>query len=371
MRDLTIVKRIQQPVQIAGTRLRSQRLTGNGLPSPQAVVDWMGAVQAQEFLDAQWALALRARRTTRTAIEQALIDGAILRTHVLRPTWHFVTPADIRWMLALTGPQISRRMAAYNRRLELDASVFRKSQAIIGRALRETTHLTRQELKHALQRGGVDPGNVQRLAHIVMQAELDGLICSGPRRGSRFTYALLDKRVPSFALRDRDWALAELARRYFTSHGPAQLRDFVWWSGLPVAEARSGLAMAQDGLERHEVDGDAYWSAPVARRRSETAGPWLLPIYDEYLVAYRDRSAAFDRRRWTRTTWPESLNAAVVVDGVVVGSWRRALVGSRIRVTIQQFARLTSAELAGVEEAAGIYAGFMNADLDLSLTRPK
>jgi len=269
-------------------------------------------------------------------------------------------------MLALTGPNISKQMAPYNRRLELDTHIFRKSQAIIARSLRGGTCLTRQELKTALQRGGIAPGNVQRLAHLVMQAELEGLICSGPRRGKQGTYALLDERAPASPLRARDAALAELARRYFTSHGPAQLRDFVWWSGLSVSEARLGLAMAEDGLERHDMNGTAAWSAPLARGRRGTAGTCLLPIYDEYLVAYKDRSAAFDRSRWTRATWPESLHAAVVVDGVVVGGWRRAFAGNRVQVTISRFARLTSTERSGIEDAAAAYAGFMNGDLELS-----
>ena len=354
------------PVHLARERLLNQRLAGNGLASPQAVVEWMGAVQAQEFVDAQWALALRSRQKTRNAIEQALHNGAILRTHVLRPTWHFVAPADIRWMLALTGPYISKRMAPYNRKLELDRSVFRKSQAIFARALRGGTYLTRQELKTALQRGGVDPGDVQRLAHLVMQAELDALICSGPRRGKQFTYALLDERVPASPPRSRDASLAELARRYFTSHGPAQVRDFAWWSGLPAGDARTGVAMVEAELERHDSGGCTYWSAPAPRARRVTTGTWLLPIYDEYLVGYKDRSAAFDRSRWTRTTWPESLNAAVVIDGVVVGTWRRVIAGNRVEVAVKQFARLTSPERSGIERAAAAYGDFMNVEVDLS-----
>src|SRR5262245_19688254 len=167
----------------------------------------------------------------------------------MRPTWHFVAPADIRWLLALTGPRVSARMAPYNRKLELDAILFRKSEKAIVNALRGGGQLTRQELKVALQRAGVRADGVQRLAFLTMQAEIDAVICSGERRGTQFTYALLDERVPAFPARSRDDALAELTRRYFGSHGPAQLQDFTWWSGLTVADARHGLDMIAAELD--------------------------------------------------------------------------------------------------------------------------
>jgi len=174
---------------ILNARLSNQRLTGTPLASPADVVSWLSAVQAQEYDQAKWALAMRSRRTSAAAIDRALTDGAILRTHVLRPTWHFVTPADIRWMLALTGPRISKAMASYNRRFELDAAVFRKSEQVIARALRGGVQLTRQELKVALREGGVNADGVERLAFLTIQAEIDAVICSGGRRGNQFTYA--------------------------------------------------------------------------------------------------------------------------------------------------------------------------------------
>jgi hypothetical protein len=202
-------------------RLRNQRLSGGRFNRAEDVVSWLGAVQAQEYADTKWALALRTRRTTDAAIERALTKGAILRTHVLRPTWHLVAAADIRWMLALTGPRVNARMSPYNRHLELDAGVFRRSQTAIVRALRGGVQLTRQELKAVLQRAGVRADSVQRLAHIVMQAEIDAVVCSGARRGTQSTYALLDERVPPAAARSRDDALAELTdrRRSPTSSG--------------------------------------------------------------------------------------------------------------------------------------------------------
>jgi hypothetical protein len=356
------------PFDIVSARPRSQRLHGTPFATAEEAVRRFGAVQAQEYADAKWALALRTRRTSDASIERAFADGAILRTHVLRPTWHFVTPADIRWMLALTGPRISARMTPYNRHLELDADIFRRSLVAIARALRDSAHLTRQELKAVLQRAGIGTG-VQRLAHIVMQAEVEGLICSGPRRDGQFTYALLDERVPPARALSRDEALVELTRRYFTSHGPAQVQDFAWWSGLTVGDARAGLAMIDRELQQQVVAGKTYWMSRRARESALPRTAYLLPLYDEYLIAYRDRSAALDAEAWSRRVAPrDPFSAPVVVNGRVVGGWKRRVKAGTLLITVAPFEPLSRRDRVAVEDAAAPYAGFAGLPLELSWT---
>lgn len=357
------------PLDITSWRLRNQRLSGGRFTRPDDVVSWLGAVQAQEYADAKWALALRSRRTTDAAIEQALTKGAILRTHVLRPTWHFVAAADIRWMLALTGPRVSARMAPYNRHLELDAATFRRSERAIVRALRGGVHLTRQELKAVLQRAGVRADSVQRLAHLVMQAEIDAVICSGVRRGTHPTYALLDERVPPAPARSRDDALAELTRRYFTSHGPAQIADFVWWSGLTTGDARRGLQLIDGELDQAVVDGKRYWFRTAAGTRSSDKAAYLLGLYDEYLIAYRDRSAALDQSRWVRMV-RDPFGAPIVVNGRVAGRWRRSVKTDRMAVTLTPFVPLGKSDIAAIDASAHAYAEFFGLALELSMTTP-
>jgi len=353
-------------IDIINGRLRNQRLTGSPLATPADVVAWLGAVQAQEYGEAKWALAMRARRLSDAAIERAFSAGTILRTHVLRPTWHFVTPADIRWMLALTGPRISRAMSTYHRRLELDATVFRKSEKAIAGALRGGAQLTRQELKAALQRAGVNADGVQRLAFLTIQAETDAVMCSGGRRGNQFTYALLDDRVPATRTLSRDAALAELTRRYFTSHGPAQLHDFTWWSGLTVADARAGVEMAGRELTSDTLDGCTYWSAAKTVRALVTPHrAHLLGLYDEYLIAYKDRSAALDLSSWTRATARDPFSAPVLAGGRVVGGWKKKLAGQRVVVTLTPFGRLSPSDTRAIQDAADRYAAFAGLDLDL------
>ena len=234
---------------IAHHRLRQQQLAAPRFPTPEEVVAWLGAVQAQDYLGAKWALGLRLPETTDAAIEQAFADGAILRTHVLRPTWHFVAPADIRWMQALTGGRVLAANGYMVRQHGLEEATFQRSNAALAGALTGGNFLTRNELGAALAAAGIHAeGN--RLAYLVMRAELDALICSGPRRGKQFTYALLEERVPPAPALTPEEALAELTRRYFTGHGPATLQDFSRWSGLTVADARQGVDLVGDALAR-------------------------------------------------------------------------------------------------------------------------
>ena len=308
---------------LAHARLYNQCLTATTFTKPEQVVKWLGAVQAQDYPGAKWALALRLRHATDAALERAFARGAILRTHVMRPTWHFVSPGDIRWLLALTAPRVRAAVASYDRKLGLDAALIARSNKTIARALGGGAQLTRQELKVALQNAAIPADGVQRLAHLVMHAELDAVICSGGLREKQFTYALLDDRVASTKVLPRDRALAELTRRYFTSHGPAQLPDFVWWSGLTTAEARAGLEMSRQHLAEEVIDGKRYWFAPTSRKQApppRTA--YLLPMYDEYLIAYKDRSASLDGGRWQRVVSREMWTAPIVIDGQVVGGWR-------------------------------------------------
>ncbi len=269
------------------------------------MVAWFGAVQAQEYPAARWALGLRARGLTDRQVAHAFDAGEILRTHAMRPTWHFVARADIRWLQMLTGPRVQTLNAYYARKNELDAKTVARSREVIERTLAGGHQRTRTELAAALGKAGIRAEG-QRLAYLMMSAELDQVICSGPRRGKQFTYALLEERAPKASLLPRDEALRELTRRYFTSHGPATLRDYVWWSGLTMADARRGVEIAGRALVRETFGELTCWSGastPAFTLRSLGGGgtrkrssAHLLPIYDEYLIAYKDRSAG-DRSR--------------------------------------------------------------------------
>src|SRR5688572_7980251 len=355
-------------LEIVKQRLAGQHLLAPTLADPVGVVHRLGAVQAQDYGGAKWGLGLRTKGATDATIERSLTEGTILRTHVLRPTWHFVTPADIRWMLALTGPRVKAAMASYDRKLELDETVFRRSNAALLRALRDRTYLTRAEIAQALRRVGIDVTGTQRLAHVLLHAELDGIICSGPRRGKQFTYALLDERAPPTPLKGRDEALLDLTVRYFTTRGPATLNDFAWWSGLTVADARRGTDIAGAALERADLEGRSYWSDPVLdvpRKGSPKA--FLLPNYDELFIGLRDRTAFAQRLKSAEliTGGDALISYVVAIDGQLVGGWKRTVTRDAVILELRLLTRLSSKERRALQLAAERHGAFVGLPVEL------
>ena len=356
--------------QIAEQRLRNQCLTRLGFRQPDEVVAWFGAIQAQEFEPAKWALRLRTRsRPLSGDIQRAFDEGSILRTHVMRPTWHFVSPTDIRWLIDLTGARVQRLMSTYDRQLGLDERTLVRGTSVIEAALGDRNYLTRVELGERLRRAGLTLDGV-RLAHVAMYAELEGVICSGPRRGKQSTYALIAERAPKAISLSGDEALATLARRYFSSHGPATIRDFVWWSGLATADAKRGLEMNK--ARRDDVDGLTYWtigSPPRGATRDDLVH--LLPIYDEYIVAYRDRDAVphgpskivSHSRRTESVTFQHTL----VIDGRVAGTWRRMQSEKAAAIDVVPLRRLSRLEQRAVAEAAARYEQFVSTPVRCSI----
>ncbi len=350
---------------IAQQRLYNQLITRQNersFDTPEAVIQWLGAVQAQDYGAAKWAVGLRLPGATDDDIEQAMADGAILRTHILRPTWHFVSPAAIRWMLALTAPRVNALNAYYYRQTELDDTIFARSNAVLAEALRGGKQLTRQELRSALNHAGIETGDLLRLVYIIMRAELDGIICSGARRGKQFTYALLDERAPQTETIDREEALARLTSRYFMSHGPATLQDFVWWSSLTAADARAGLAMVGSQFIHEEIDGQTYWlppSTPSVKDPSPTV--YLLPNFDEYIVSYTDRSAIFDESQVHKPGGRGDIlsNRTILIDGQIAGTWKATLKKDAAIVAPTFFTPLNAAEQSAFAAAEERYRAFL------------
>jgi len=353
---------------VAAQRLQSQRISKPGFRDPAALVAWFGAVQAQELPAARWGLGLRMPHgATDAAIQRALDEGRILRTHVMRPTWHFVTPEDIRWMLQLTAPQVHRRMALYNRHQGLDAATCRRATDVFARALRDGRSQTRAELGAELHRTRIAAKGV-RLALLTEYAELEGVICSGPQRGKQITYALLADRAAATPALSRDEALAELTRRYFRSHAPATVRDFVWWSGLATGDARRGLEMIR--ARASAADGLTYWTlGPERDRGGVRKTVVLLPIYDEYLVAYRDREAVPHAagKIADRAGRNVTFQHALVIAGQVAGTWRIAWRAGGVVVDVISLKRLTASEREAIAEAAERYGEFVAAPVSLAI----
>jgi hypothetical protein len=352
---------------IVQQRLHNQHLLGAPFARAQKAVEWFGAVQAQEYPGATWGIAQRMDGLTQAAIDQAYAEGAILRTHAMRPTWHFIAPADIRWLLRLTSPRVHALNATYYRKLELDEHVLARSASVLTTALQGGKHLTRTELAAALEQAGIirPTDDRLRLTYLVMHAELEGLICSGVMRGKQHTYALLDERVPPASMLTHQEALAELTRRYFTSHGPATIKDFAWWSGLSTSDVRVGLELNKPQLETARVDGQVYWFGPqIDTVPAASPMAHLLPAYDEYTIAYKDHRAILDSD--FRELVVVAFGIVIVIVGRIVGGLKRVIEKGHVLLTLDPFRALSEMEQLALDLAVQRYSRFLGKPIILA-----
>lgn len=357
---------------IAHRRLTNLQIARPAPASPAEIVRHLGAVQAQDYRAAWWALGLRLENTTETTIEEALSEGKILRTHIMRPTWHYVAPEDIHWLLELTGPRVEGVATGYYRNLGLDAEIFKVTDALIERHLRGGRHLTKAALGQVFTAAGLDVANQLRLGYLIFHAEVTGLVCSGARQGNEITFALLDERVPPTPPRTRKEGVVELVRRFFSSHGPATIPDFAWWSGLTAADARLGLDNLKGELAQETLDGQVYWAAaenaPVPDLQNNL---FLLPNYDEFVVSYKNRRAIedlsltpdlSDRRNYL-------FNHLIVINGLASGLWKRKFTPKQVLITYEPFRNFTAAENAALQAEADRYGRFVGLPVALETGR--
>jgi winged helix DNA-binding protein len=341
-------------------RLHNQHLWGPPLETPEGVVRWLAAMQSQEFAYARWSVAQRSG-VTAGAVDRAFAGGAILRIHVIRPTWHFVAPADIRWILDISAPRVHALNAYYYRQTGVDASLAARTNGLFARSLEGGRQLTRKAMATVLQNAGISADGV-KLAYLLMRAELDGVICSGAPRGKQHTYALFADRVPKAKTLDRDEALAELTRRYFASRGPATLKDYLGWSSLTATQGKAGLEMVKEELEREVVDGRTYWFAPASnhgRPRSPVID--LVQGYDEYVMSYSEsRDLLFmPGRASARPLDRTAFYHAILLDGRLIGHWRHVLEKGKAVIETQLDRRLSASEKQALTVAIERYGEFL------------
>lgn len=341
-------------------RLQNQHLAQPVLNNPADLVHYLGAVQAQDYTGAKWALGMRLKGCTDELIDKALTDGDIIRTHVLRPTWHFVHPKDIRWMLELTARRIQALAVSRHRQLGLDDSVLNKCENLVTKALDGRKQLSRDVISDMLQKNGIVT-NEQRFVHIMMHLELEQVVCSGGREGKQFTYALLDSRVPKTKTLSKEEALATLAERYFTSHGPATPADFAWWSGLTGTDAKAGLEANKTKLSSFTLEGNTYWF--TEHSDTDVIKPdavYILPNYDEYIVSYKDRGATIAAKNINLADPRGTIfNHTLILNGKIEGIWKRTFKKDTLELEMIPFKKLSIANVSAVEKAAKKYADFL------------
>jgi hypothetical protein len=350
-------------------RLATQRLQGVGLASAADVVRLLGCVQSQEYAHALWSLGMRSSDPTVAEVQAEFDRGEFLRTHILRPTWHFVAAEDIRWILKVTAPRVQQLNQTIYRQAGLDPGTRDRGIRVIVEELEGERYRTRAELGRALaDRGLVSQGLVGRglwLAYVVMNAELEGVICSGPMRGAQQTYALLDERA--LGARDAVGDIAELARRFFLGHGPASIQDLARWSSLTISQCRDAVAAIKDKLDCVSVEGVELWFDAGPLRVEPSSDALLLPLYDEVTLSY------------TLINFPQAdghphppgedlFVGCVIIAETNVGTWRRTVQGRRMIMEIALAPGVGASSGALVEAAAGKLATFAGKQLELTIT---
>ncbi len=319
-------------------RLANQQISTKKFKSVKELAGYMGAFQAQDYEMAKWAIGIRLERATEQLINNAIDKGEILRTHLLRPTWHFVSSDNINWMLKLTASRIRSAMSSRNKDLELTEAVFKKSNKIIRSALAGNNHLTREELVVLLNKAKIKTDN-NRASHILAEAELTGLICSGKSKGNKHTYALFEERVANSKPFNKEESLASLAQIYFKSRGPATLKDFSWWSGLNLTDSRLVLDSVKSELDSFNNGSQTYWFSnyfEVNNNLKEKV--YLLPTYDEYIISYTDRSSVLISEEHKKIVSINGLfRAIIVINGVAVGTWKRTIKKDLVIVELNYF----------------------------------
>ncbi len=359
---------------IAQQRLVHQQIARPSFEQPSQVVHWMGAMQAQDYQHALWAVAVRTQSATLTDVERAIEDRSIVLTWPMRGTLHFVAASDVRWMLELCAMRKASSASARWRQLELDDSVMARSEAVFRKALRGGHALTRSAMLEQLALAGVNPAG-QRGYHILGHLARTGLLCFGPKHGKEQTFVLLDDWLPSVPKISREAALAKLAQRYFASHGPATIQDFVHWTGLTLSDARAGLESIQSTLTSETVATLTYWwldQGGVSRKISK-GQMHLLPGFDEYILGYRDRSAVLAAEHAQRIVPGGNgiFHPMIVVDGQVLGTWKRAMKRGGIDITLEPFDE-RAAEPARMKPVLERYCQFLGVPLlKLSAEMPK
>jgi hypothetical protein len=345
---------------ISNTRLFSQKIAVPEFRTPKEIVSWMGAIQAQDYGMSKWAVGLRLVNSDEQMVESSFNNGEIIRIHALRPTWHFVSPDDIYWMINLTAPKIKISLKSRHKQLELSESIIIKSISIIEKELGKATCLTREELANELHKYKIKT-DANRLSHILFCAELEGITCSGPIKSKKHTYSLLSNRVPQKKELAREESIAELARRYFTGHCPATIQDFSWWSNLSLTEIRKAVNSIKSEFVTETTDAGQYLyplthSEPPVKKNSA----YLLPAFDEFLISYKDRSSSLSLVNNKKTVSDNGIfYPPVIVDGQVAGIWQRTIQKEKVVITLNLFQSVNRTVLKLIEKKAGLYGNFL------------
>lgn len=349
---------------VSNIRLVNQQIEASTFKEGKDLVSWMGAMQAQDYAMATWGIGLRIPGSTEKLIQKEIDSGAILRTHLLRPTWHLVSADDIWWILDLTAAQVRTKSGSRLKELGINSQLCLKSNQVIESAFANHKYLTREQLYVELEQNKVGGGK-DCWSHLIFLAELEGILCSGIKQDKNQTYAILGDRVPRPASISRDEALAKLAFKFFSSHCPASLNDFIWWSGLPITAAKRALEIIKPGFISEIIAGQEFWfPGNFSRSAPASSSVYLLPAFDEFLISYKDRTAAFPLVHHSKAFTNNGIfHPVIVVGGEVKGLWKRTIKKNRVYFE-SQFFNAVSKEVVDLTNTAALkFAAFLDKEI--------
>lgn len=355
---------------ISTKRLNAQRISGAYFSTPQQVVQWLGAMQAQDYPGALWSVGLRTKDPSISAVEKAISDREIIRTWPMRGTLHFIAADDARWITRLCSPRVVRAAAGRERALDLNEQVFKQAALIVESQLAGGRCRLRSQLLESFEAAGIATKN-QRGYHILWNLSQRGLICFGPHEGKQPTFVLLDEWIPKSRELAGDEALGELAQRYFTSHGPASIKDFAGWSGLTIQDSRRGVEVARSTLASTLLDGNELWFRQDSDSEPTESG-FLLPGFDEFILGYKDRSAVLDTHHTTRIVPGGNgmFLPTIVINGKVVGTWKKITRKAETSVVLTSFHTLLSDhEIHLLDTARRRYEAFLDHPVIITTTK--
>jgi hypothetical protein len=356
---------------ISNLRSINQQITSSRFKSAKDLVSWLGALQAQDYNMVKWALGVRLENSTENIINNEIDAGNIIRTHLLRPTWHIVSSDDINWMLELTAPQISSILKLREKRLGLTETIIKKCRLIFEKSLRDGNHKTREELIPELLNANIRVDD-NRASHIFLRAEIDGLLCSGRQKGGKPTCAILSEWVPVKKHIYRDEALKELALRYFSSRGPATIRDFSWWSGLTLTKSRLAMEFNKPNMVSDTIENITYWFIDSPNPEKAVKNDLhLLPAYDEFLISYHDRSAqllsVYNKKAISNNG---IFYPTILMEGQITGTWKPGTKDKRIILTINLFNRESAAFEKILSKSISRYSRFYDKPAEMVIHKP-
>ena len=352
---------------IAQIRLYNHQLLSKKFSAPEDLVEWKGAVQAQDLNMAKWAMGMRLNDSIMQDIDQAINLGKITRTHILRPTWHFVSSKDLHAFLSFSAPRIKLIAASRHKQLEINDALLKKSHSIIIKTISVNGYATRENIVEAFKIENIALNN-NRTAHILMLAELDGIICGGRIVNKKHSYVLINNHIPDPGKINKTVAMAKLAVQYFRSHGPATIEDFTWWSGLSIKEVKNTMETIKDKIERLEVNNHIYWMCPEHEFGGYDNPYLIIPAYDEYLISYKDRSAVIDTGKLKSAVSSNGIFRPVILkNGIVKGIWKRMIEKHTISIEINMFEKYFKEDRRNIEEKIFEYSRFLDKDINTIL----